>query len=186
MKVGILGGSFNPIHNGHLTIFQRVLGGNYADEVWVMPCKKHPLDKHLDKEEDRVAMVKLAVEGLDRTKFSDFELNHEGKNYTYLTLRRLRECYNHDFSWIIGSDILKQLPTWYGFGYLQKEASFIVLNREGYFVENPGINISAQLDEPISNISSTRVRERIRKGKSITDLVPRSVENYIFQNKLYL
>lgn len=186
MKVAILGGSFNPIHNGHLYITKKVIEEKLADEIWVMPCKKHALDKFLDREEDRVAMVKLALSGLEKIKFCDFELKQSGKNYTYETMRKLKEEYPHDFSWIIGSDILKQIHTWHGYEHLQKEVNFIVLEREGYPVSNPGINIESAVTCVIENISSTKARDRVRKGKSISDLVPRTVEDYVLQNCLYL
>lgn len=185
MKIGIFGGSFNPIQNGHLLVIDEVISKNIVDEVWVMPCKKHPLDKFLDKEEDRVAMVKLALDGLEKVKFLDFELKKEGKSYTYDTLRKLKQKYAHDFSLIIGSDILNQISTWHGYNELQKEASFIVLHRAGYPLNNPGINIKSTLETPIENISSTKVRARVRQGKSISDLVPRAVEEYILRNGLY-
>jgi nicotinate-nucleotide adenylyltransferase len=186
MKIAVLGGSFNPIHNGHLYILKGVITEKLADEVWVMPCKKHPLDKFLDKEEDRAAMVKLALNGLKRAKFCDFELKSEVQNYTYLTLRRLKQTYPHDFSWIIGSDLLNQISTWHGYEHLQKEASFVVFHRQGYLVINPGINVEAVVESSMENISSTKVRDRIRNGKSISDLVPRAVEDYIKHNELYV
>jgi len=185
MKIGIFGGSFNPIHNGHLSVIGKVIEKNIADEVWVMPCKKHPLDKFLDREEDRVAMVKSALTGLERVKFLDFELKKKGKSYTYQTLRGLRQLYSHDFAVIIGSDILKQISTWYGYEQLQKEASFIVLQRGGYPMNNPGINIRAVLDVPTEDVSSTKIRARVREGKSISDMVPKAVEDYIIKNGLY-
>jgi nicotinate-nucleotide adenylyltransferase len=187
MKVAVLGGSFNPIHNSHLKLSNYLVQNNIVDEVWVMPCKKHPLDKIIDKEEDRVAMVKLALneKTLVGVKFSDFELNKSGKSYTYETLRGLKENYPHDFSWIIGSDILRQISTWYGYEILQKEAKFIVFKREGYSTENPGLNIEAIMECETESISSTKIRDRVRKGKSISDLVPKSVEDYILRNKMY-
>jgi len=185
MKIGIFGGSFNPIHNGHISVMNRVIEKNLVDEIWVMPCKKHPLDKFLDKEEYRVAMVKLALIDLENIKFCDFELRKDGKSYTYDTLRKLKQKYLHDFSWIIGSDILKQISTWHGYEHLQKEAKFIVLHRAGYSIFNPGINIESTLDIPTEDISSTKIRARVRQGKSISNMVPGAVEEYIQQNQLY-
>lgn len=186
MKIGILGGSFNPIHNEHLSVAKQIIEQKIVSEVWFMPCKKHALDKFLDKEEDRVAMVKLAIKGLEHVKFCDLELKKQDKSYTYDSLRKLKQEYKHDFLWIIGSDILKQIPSWYGYEHLQKEASFIVLHREGYEVFNPGINMIC-LEEPIfPNISSTKIRYNVRKGKSISSLVPKAVEDYIKTHGLYL
>lgn len=185
MKVAILGGSFNPIHNSHIKLAQYVVENKFADEVWVTPCKKHPLDKFLDKEEDRVAMVKLALEGIDSVKFCDFELKKKGTSYTYQTLRELKQKYPYNFCWIAGSDILEQISTWHGYEFLQKEANFLIFRREGYSIANPGINIDAIVECFTDNISSTKIRERVRKGKSISGLVPRAVEDYIRQNCIY-
>jgi nicotinate-nucleotide adenylyltransferase len=185
MRVAILGGSFNPIHNSHLKLIRYVYANHLADEVWVMPCKKHPLDKLLDKVEDRVAMVKLALEGIEGAKFCDLELKKDGKSYTYETLRALKQLYPHHFSWITGSDILRQLPEWYGYEHLQKEASFIVFERQGYPIIDAEVKIEATVNAESDNISSTKIRERVRKGKSITDLVPKVVEDYIKENNLY-
>lgn len=185
MKIAVLGGSFNPIHNGHLKLVSYIAQNRIADEVWVMPCKKHPLDKFLDKEEDRVAMIKLALKGIEGARFSDFELTQNGKSYTFDTLRKLRKKYDYDFLWVMGSDILNQISTWYGYEYLQKEASFIVFQRKGYSLTNPGIDIRASFNYNEDSISSTNIRERVRKGKSIVGLVPASVEQYIIQNGLY-
>ena len=185
MKIGIFGGSFNPIHNGHIKVARYLVEHNLTDEAWILPCKKHALDKFLDREEDRVAMIKLAIGGIEKIKLSDFELKRDGKNYTYETLRGLKKEYSHDFSWIIGSDILKQIASWYGYEQLKNEAKFIVLGRQGYPIINPGINIETVAECTMENISSTKVRERVREGKSISDLVPKAVEDYILQNGLY-
>lgn len=185
MRIGILGGSFNPVHNGHVKLVKYLSNSGLVDEVWVMPCKKHPLDKFLDKEEDRVAMVKLAISDMEKVRFCDFELKKDGKSYTYDTLRKLRQKYSHDFYWIMGSDILHQIKSWHGYNELKEEAKFIVFHRESYPLIEAEINIEAIIDFESDNISSTRVRERVRKNKSISDLVPRAVEDYILKNKLY-
>jgi nicotinate-nucleotide adenylyltransferase len=185
MKVAILGGSFNPIHNGHLDLASKTIAYRLADEVWVMPCKKHALDKVLDRVEDRVAMVELALQGLERIKLCDLEIKSSGKCYTFETLRSLRQIYPaNSFSWIMCSDILQEISRWYGYESLQKEASFIVFNREGYPATNPGINIEATIDSP-GRISSTEIRRRVKNGKPITGMAPKAVEDYILQNGLY-
>jgi nicotinate-nucleotide adenylyltransferase len=185
MKIAILGGSFNPIQNAHLAMARYILNENIKDEVWLMPCKKHPLSKTVIDEKDRVNMINLAIQGIPRIKLCDLELKKDNTSYTFQTLRELKKNYNHDFSFVIGTDILNQMNKWHGLGYLQKEAKFLVFKRPGYNVVNPGLNIEKVIDWDEMNTSSTEVRTRISKREYISDLVPKKVEEYIICNGLY-
>ena len=130
-------------------------------------------------------MVKLTIGDMERVRFCDFELITEGKHYTYDTLRKLKQKCSHNFYWVMGSDILHQIQTLYGYEHLKKEANFIVFHRTNYPVIDAGVNVEAVIDFESDNISSTKVRERVKKGKSISDLVPKAVEEYILRNNLY-
>jgi len=186
MKIGIYGGSFNPVHNGHLTVARTIIKENLVDEVWMMPCKNHPLDKVVEGASHRVNMINAAISGLDKIKLCGIELEKEGTSYTFQTLRNLRERYSHDFYIIIGSDLLHQIAEWYGYGILKQEAKFIVSSRKGYPMINPGLCISAEFHTEEDNISSTNIRHRVKQGKSILDLVPKAVEAYITERNLYI
>ena len=185
MKVGILGGSFNPIHNSHIKIIKAVLENKLANEVWVMPCKVHPLSKEVEDEAHRADMINLAIKDVDHTKLCDIELKKEGTSYTFETLRELRKIYDHDFYLIIGSDLLIQMADWHGREHLQKEAKFIVFKRKEYEIKNPGMQIESIINFQPDNISSTKIREKVKQGESIADLVPAAVERYILKEGLY-
>lgn len=185
MKIGLLGGSFNPIHQNHVRVARYVVEKGLVDEVWLMPCRKHAFDKANEHEQHRVNMINLAIEGVKGLKLCDIELKQEGTNYTRDTLRKLRQNYAHDFYLIIGTDILERISQWYGYEELAKEAKFIVFKRNSYSPENPGIKIEALLELGETEISSTEIRENIRLGKSIDDLVPEEVKIYIRREGLY-
>lgn len=91
MKIGILGGSFNPIHNSHLKIIMYSLGKKMADEVWLLPCKKHAFDKSLESTSHRINMIRLATKGMEKIKICRIELGSRGKNYTIDTMRKLKK-----------------------------------------------------------------------------------------------
>jgi nicotinate-nucleotide adenylyltransferase len=185
MRIGILGGSFNPIHNGHLQSAAQVLEQNLVDEIWFMPCKIHPLSKSVIDEKYRVDMVNLAISNIAQVKLCDIELQKTNTSYTYQTLRELRKSYPHEFYLIIGSDILSEITRWKGYDHLRREAIFIVFNRDGYSKENPGVNILRQFYSSDAGISSTKVRNRVKRQEPIADLVPKQVENYIKRFGLY-
>ena len=185
MKVGIFGGSFNPVHNRHLDLANRAVKEKLVDEVWIMPCKKHSFDKALESEAHRIQMIKLATMRMPKIKFCDYEMQQTGKNYTLHTLQELKKIYSNDFYLIIGSDILAELTKWYEYPQLAKEAKFLVFKRDGYKIVNPGINIIATIDMGAENISSTEIRERVKEGKFISQLVPSAVEEYITKNRIY-
>jgi nicotinate-nucleotide adenylyltransferase len=185
MKVGIFGGSFNPIHNDHVDMMKYLAKHKIVDEVWIMPCKSHPLNKKVEDESYRVDMINLAIAGLERVQFCDIELTKQGTSYTYQTLRELRKLYPFDFSLIVGLDIINQLPQWYGYDILKKEAKFIVFHRGGYDKIDGGVNIENNFYFNGKDISSTAIRQRVKNKESIEDLVPKAVEQYIIQNQLY-
>ncbi|MFH1248629.1 MAG: nicotinate (nicotinamide) nucleotide adenylyltransferase [archaeon] len=186
MRVGLFGGSFNPIHNEHLRMLRYILDRNIADEVWVMPCKMHAFNKDLIPPNDRVKMIKLAIKDIPNTRVCMAEINSEGKNYTADTIKRLKAKYKHDFRFIIGFDILTQIEKWYKHTQLFKETEFIVFRRKGYhFKKIKGMKIASVIEWKEKKISSTMIRERIKNKKSITRMVPSIIADYIGKNKLY-
>ncbi len=186
MKVGIIGGSFNPIHNCHLDLARYVIKHKFVDEVWIMPCKIHPLNKSIIPENFRVDMINLAIKDLAHVKLCDIELKKKHTSYTYGTLRELKQLYDNDFYLIMGADLLKQLDKWKGYEQLKEEAKFIVFSRPGYVLRNPGLNIARLVEYAVGDISSTDIRERIKQGRSIEDLIPKVVAEYILKFGLYV
>ncbi len=187
MKIGILGGSYNPIHNSHLNLAKYLTDSKLVDEVWIMPCKTHALDKVIEDEFHRVAMINLALDELSKNniKLCDIELKRKGKSYTIDSLRALRKSYNHDFYLVMGSDILRQIKKWHGYDELRKEADFIFFKRKGYPILDAGLHITSVVDYPVGENSSTEIRTRLNEKKSILDLVPSKVSDYINKHKLY-
>jgi nicotinate-nucleotide adenylyltransferase len=187
LRIGILGGSFNSIHNSHVKLVRCLIEGNYVNEVWVMPCKNHVFEKQLASPEHRANMIELAIQNLERVTLCRFELDQPGdtKNYTIDTLRALRRIYPHRFFIVTGSDVLQSITRWHGFPDLQKEAEYIIFNRETYPIINPGIKIERVIDFKRDNLSSSDIRERVKLGKSLEGRVPREVENYIGKQGLY-
>lgn len=186
MKVAILGGSFDPIQNAHIKLIKTVLQRKIVDEVWIIPCKSHPFDKNLAEAKHRVEMIKIAIENLKNVKICGVELKSKGKNFTLKTIRKLKQRYNHEFSFIIGSDILNDISNWYKSRLLFDEARFIIFLRKGYRLKKvQGMNVIATIRENPSSISSSETRNRIRQSKSIPGLVQGKVSTYIKRERLY-
>ena len=200
MRVGILGGTFNPPHIGHAIMARTVLESGHVDEVWVMPAKQNPM-KNLEtsaSNHDRGEMVEMMVAEMEGGIFySSFELDQTGDepSYSYSTLHKLSAKFpHHQFKWIVGLDCLydlgkEPLRGWKNGKELVQEFGIIVLERKitdcilGDY--RNAQNILTIPNSPIIDISSTQIRERVREGKSIRFLVPECVEEYIKQNKLY-
>jgi len=186
-RIGLFGGSFNPIHNAHIILIKQIIRKKLVDEVWIIPCKKHNFNKHLLSTSDRIKMIKLAMAELKKVKINNVELKMRGKSCTFKTLRRLKqENRNKEFYLVIGADILQKIKRWYKYKKLVKETKFIISARKGYkLARNPDLRIEKIVDLKQDNISSKSIREKVKEGKSISKLVPRKVEEYIKKNKLY-
>lgn len=186
MKIGLFGGSFNPIHKEHLRIIKYVLNKHFVDEVWILPCKIHAFNKSLIPAKDRIEMIKRAIKGIDNAKICDIELKSAGKSYTADTVRRLKKKYNHQFYFIIGFDILEQIAKWYKHGQLFKEIEFVAFKRKNYpFKAVKDMKIAYWVDWNDKDISSIMIRERVKKGKSIARFVHPEVEMYILKHRIY-
>ncbi|NCN86799.1 nicotinate (nicotinamide) nucleotide adenylyltransferase [archaeon] len=185
-KIALFGGSFNPIHKKHLDVIKEVIDSKKIDEIWILPCKNHSFNKKLISEKDRINMIKFAVEGF-KVNICREELDFEGRSYAYETVIRLKKKFpSFEFYWIIGSDIFYEFDKWYKHEALAKEIKFIVSLREGFPIKRTGeIRIFFTLEEKVNNISSTTVRECIKKGENIQDFVPLKVKKYIMKNGLY-
>ena len=185
MKIGLLGGSFNPIHNSHLRIINDILKKSLVDEVWLIPCKKHAFNKELASAKDRIAMIKSAIKNIPDAKICRIELKSKGKNYTIDTIIKLKKRYKDELFFVAGSDILCEIKKWRNYKRLLREIEFIVLKRKNYKIKNvKGMRIKAIINAN-NSISSTGIRGRIKKGKSIKNLVPKDVEKFIKERGLY-
>lgn len=196
-KIGIMGGTFDPIHFGHLMIANEVLSKYNMDKIIFIPSGNPPHKKRtLASSWDRYLMTNIATLSNDKFVVSDIEIKSSEKSYTINTVKKLLGFYNDtEFYFITGTDALIDLPNWYQTENLFKLCRFIGVSRPGYSM----LEIEKKLNEiknqyngqiellqvPMLQISSTVIRERIKCGRSVKYLLPEMVEQYIIKNSLY-
>jgi len=197
-KIGILGGTFDPIHVGHLIVAQTTREIFELDSVMFVPCATppHKSANELCTANHRLAMIQLATEWNTEFEVSDIEIQRSGKSYAIDTIQILNNAHpDAEIFFIIGSDTLKQLHTWRHIYDLLPLCRFITFSRPGHDDMSPeGLNLDEPwpcrlLDDVIvgrhMDISSTEIRYRIADGLSIKYLVPSEVEMYIAEHNLY-
>lgn len=183
MRVGLLGGSFDPVHFGHLRAAQWALGAMALDSVRLVPARQSPFKSgSVASGEDRLAMLTLAVEGNPALAVEDCELRRDPPSYTVDTLRALvaREP-DVRFVWIVGSDAAKDIDKWREVGEIRRMAEICVLSRPG---DTPGASTNHEPFEGFA-VSSTDIREARRRGRSVRYLTPESVRLFIEEKGLY-
>jgi nicotinate-nucleotide adenylyltransferase len=193
MKIGLMGGTFDPIHIGHLLAAQSVSEELGLDEVWFVPTNvpPHKAASGAAAPQERLAMVRLAIEGYDRFKAEPIELERGGVSYSIETVVLLRSRYpDHDFYYIIGADMVRYLPKWVRIEELAKQVTFVGLQRPGFDAEldslPPQLRAKVRLASmPQMELSSTRIRERRASGLPVRYMVPDRVNDYIEVNRLY-
>lgn len=187
-KIGILGGTFDPVHNGHLITAQYVLEKRNLDKIIFIPCYISPHKTELisSSAEHRLNMVKLAIDKIPYFDYSDYELKAEGVSYSYNTLLYLSEKYE-SLELIIGYDNLLVFDKWYQPDEIIRLASLVVMKRKTDIEEkrNRFFEKAVLLDTPTIEISSTDIRERVKNNLPIDFLVPESVKKYINETNLY-
>ena len=196
-NIGIMGGTFNPIHNGHLLLAKNTCVKFNLDQILVMPsrCPPHKKGQDILDVNHRCEMVKLAIENEPKLIFSDIEIKRDGYTYTADTLTEIKDLYN-EINFIIGEDSLFNIQIWYHPEIMMKLATLVVAKRDDHqnnefydqikYLEdkyNAHIKVLSNFDSPIS---SSQIRSNVLNGVSIKDMVPTSVEDYIINNKLYL
>ena len=187
-KVGILGGTFSPPHVGHLMMAEQVKDQLDLDKIFFMPTAQPPhssVTKTTIASETRVHMLELATVDNPDFEIERFEVDQGGKNYTYDTMKTLIELYpTVDFYFIVGGDMIADMPSWYRIDELVQMVQFVGVNRPGYSVETDYPII--MVDMPMTDISSSTIRKKVAQGCSIRYLVPEDVRNYIALEGLYL
>ncbi|MFD1066316.1 nicotinate-nucleotide adenylyltransferase [Oceanobacillus locisalsi] len=184
-KIGILGGTFNPPHIGHLWIAEEVRIRKQLDEIWFIPTSTPP---HKETEvldaAHRLEMLRLAIQDNPHFQVNALELEREGKSYTYDTVKELTMNYAEvDFSFIIGGDMVAYLPKWNRIDELMNMIHFIGVSRPGYRLETP-YSVECLEIHPL-DISSTFIRTRLEEGEKVRYLLPDDVMNYIKENRIY-
>ncbi|AIY05218.1 nicotinate-nucleotide adenylyltransferase [Planococcus sp. PAMC 21323] len=184
-KVGILGGTFNPPHLGHLIMANEALFAAGLDEVRFMPNYIAPHKEVAGASaEQRLAMTELAILNHPQFKVEDFEIKNGGVSYSFDTLTKLIEQEpDVKFYFIIGGDMIEGLSTWHRIDELVKLIGFIGVNRPGYNTETPYPVM--MISSPEVLLSSTMLRERAAENRSLLYLVPDKVEAYIRKERLY-
>lgn len=187
-RIGILGGTFNPLHIGHVLIAQTVFEKLGLDEVIFVPCNlpPHKSGKNVIACKDRFRMVQLAIEDFEKFRVSDYEIKQGGKSYTHTTIKYFKDVYpaQTKFYFVMGEDHLSSLHKWKKIDDLLKMVKFVVVSRPGKKTQHPDIKVRS-IVMPEMNVSSTYIRQRIHSGKSIKYLVPEKVYQYIKKHNLY-
>ncbi len=199
MNIAILGASFDPAHNGHLTIAKNVLRSQSqrVNKVILMPVNIHPFAKQLTQAKHRFAMTKL----LERKNIevSDLEIKKNSTSYSIDTLKALKKKFQKNkFYWIIGYDYLDSFTKWKDWKKILSDFGLIIVARNintnisnaiKKFINDKNLNkniiILNEKDFPLIDVSSSQIKKMIKEKKSISNLVPKKIEEYIIQNKLY-
>ena len=188
-RIGILGGSFNPVHNGHLMLASYISQFGPVDEVWLMLSPSNPFKVDCEKapDMDRLQMLRLAVGDSGVVKVCDIELTMPRPSYTIYTLDRLSQIYpDYTFIPIIGSDNLAGFSGWRRSDEILERYGLLVYPRKGlsaYSIAGPRIEV---VDAPEIELSSTFIRDAIAGGYDMNFFMPESVYQYIKNKKLYI
>lgn len=198
MRLGIFGGTFDPVHIGHLVAAQVSLEQAGLDKVLFMPAGVNPLKvgRSIREGKDRLAMVRLAIEGAPKFEACDWELTRPGPSFTVDTLEHFQQLYPQaELFLIIGADNLQILPKWRAVDRILEIATILAVTRPGFDLTTSAETVLAlrtdlsdrvrYVDIPGLNISSTCIRERMLKNLSVEHLVPSKVIRYSKENSLY-
>ena len=190
MRVGLFGGSFNPIHNAHIALASTICEQARLDEVWFMVSPQNPLKQAQDllDENERYEMVKLALESQAKVlKASNYEFHLERPSYTWKTLRALKLDFpQHEFSLIIGGDNWVRFPRWAHNEEILANHHIYIYPREDSEIDEATLPENVHLiHTPKINITSTMLREMVRNGKDISAFVPEKVAKAIADNNYY-
>lgn len=198
MRLGLFGGTFDPVHWGHLLMAEQCREQCRLDQVWLLPAGSppHKTGAEISTGKQRAEMLEFAIAGHEALLVNRMELDREGKTYTVDTLRQLHAEHPEDeLFFIIGGDSLTDLPTWREPEVIAELATIVAVNRgdrplpgRDNLKKHLGEKIAARVElvtMPGIDLSSTDIRRRIREGKSIRYMVPRAVEVYIAEHGLY-
>ncbi|MEA2015575.1 MAG: nicotinate-nucleotide adenylyltransferase [Actinomycetota bacterium] len=201
-KIGIMGGTFNPIHNGHLVTAQEALSQFNLDKVLFIPTGNppHKVEDNLVSAEDRFIMTVIATSSNSNFFVSRMEVERKGESYTIDTLRELKKTYGRDSQlfFITGADAILEILTWKDTDEIVNLCRFIAATRPGYDItrleelRRKFFSKSADADKrifvmeiPALSISSTDIRRRVKSSRPIDYLLPEGVTNYILKHGFY-
>lgn len=183
--IGIYGGSFNPIHMGHITLARQILREGLLDEVWLLVSPQNPLKSpaHLLPDEIRLEMTRRAVSEEEGLSVSDIEFHLPKPSYTWNTLQALRKRYPEvEWALLIGSDNWDLFHQWYRHEDILREYRVIIYPRKGTTIEPGTLPPHASMaPTPLIDISSTEIRKRVSEGASIHGMIPAVIENDVLR-----
>jgi len=189
-KTLLLGGSFNPIHNGHLIISRYIAESLGISKVLLIPSGNHPTKRKRDQllpGDIRLEIIKEAIKNDPFFDVCDYELTQKDTTYTYKTIKWFQETFNKtkkETYWMIGDDIVNKVLRWHKIELLLETANIVVASRDPEKVREQDSKLIF-VDTPLIDISSSNIRERVENNKSIDYLVPDRVNKYIKDNNLY-
>ena len=183
MKIGLFGGAFNPVHNGHMAVAYAALNEIKLDRIIFIPTGNAPHKKETQvSREDRYNMLLEIAASEEKFSVSDYEINRTEVNYSANTAEHFRTLYPDDeLYFIIGDDSYNQLNTWFEPHRILNVCTLLVFPREGAVVKPPAVEIPM----PKVPISSSEIRNRIKIGKDCRNLLPKKVFDYIIEENLY-
>ncbi|MTT32486.1 nicotinate-nucleotide adenylyltransferase [Terrilactibacillus sp. BCM23-1] len=186
-RIGLLGGTFDPPHLGHLLIAQEALERCELDQIWFLPSYIPPhKNRKVTDSHHRIEMVRKAIHTNPSFQISLIEIERRGKSYTVDTLRQLKHAYpEYEFFFIIGADMIRDLPNWHKIDELCQLTSFIGFRRPGYIAKHPLQAQVHMIDMPQIEISSSDIRNRLKHYRSCMYLLNEEVKDYIKENHLY-
>lgn len=189
-RIAFFGGTFDPVHVGHLEMARVAVEKMQLDRLYFIPAGRNPLKEDSPKasNHDRLEMIKLAIEGESHFAIWDGELDRDGPSYSLHTVRSFENRHpDSRMFWLIGADQLPFLHRWYGIDELVRKIGFILVKRPGYDVslpQIPGLYLYP-VDNPLVPVSATEVRACLKAGKSIDGMVTGGVGDYLHKHQLY-
>ena len=187
-RIGLLGGTFDPPHNGHIAIAEAALNELDLVKIIFIPARipPHKLERRISSESDRLAMLRLAVADRDRFEISEIEFGRPSLSYTAETVAELKRIYHHDeLYFLIGADNISEMEGWHLPERIFELVRVAAAGRLGFAPEGRFAKEIISFEMPPVDISSTRIREMIRLGEPISGLVPKRVEEFIKNYGLY-
>lgn len=190
-RLGYFGGTFDPVHCGHVALAQYALGSCELDKLTLLPAATSPHKIRSDAADGnhRLAMLELAFNDAPNCEVCDWELQQKDISYTATTVAWVKATYPNDtLFWFIGSDQLAVFQTWHRAQWLMEQVQFLVFKRdhaEPVYPQGLPTERFHILTNPRFDISATDIRKRVREGASLTGLVPEAVANYLAKHQLY-
>jgi nicotinate-nucleotide adenylyltransferase len=200
MRIGVFGGTFDPVHWGHLILAEQCREQARLDEIWFLPAAHHPFkpDEHVAPFEQRAAMLRLAIHDQDRFAVNEIERDLPAPTFTVHTLEALAKRHpGNEWFFLVGGDALDELPTWRDPARIAAQATLVAMARPGHPIPSVAdlrrrlsLDIAAPLqllvvDVPLIDLSSRDIRRRVAAGRSIRFMLPQFVEQFVANQRLY-